>query len=127
MALKFSTTIVMFCFIAFLILANHVVSPRQLLQNGRRETGGDGMLPASLRRENPYEVLAKQPCIHMLPYIEILIFWRKHLSHINTYILIFPLYLSLVWHASFIHTYIYIYMLSSNTREGSFHREVDAS
>ncbi|KAG6635411.1 hypothetical protein CIPAW_11G040200 [Carya illinoinensis] len=40
MALKFSTTIVMFCFIAFLILANHVVSPRQLLQNGRREPGG---------------------------------------------------------------------------------------
>ncbi|KAG6730628.1 hypothetical protein I3842_01G090500 [Carya illinoinensis] len=40
MALKFSTTIVMFCFIAFLILANHVVSPRQLLQNGRRVTRG---------------------------------------------------------------------------------------
>ncbi|KAG6686829.1 hypothetical protein I3842_11G040100 [Carya illinoinensis] len=30
MALRFSTTIVMFCFIAFLILANHIVSPRQL-------------------------------------------------------------------------------------------------
>ncbi|KAG2679194.1 hypothetical protein I3760_11G039800 [Carya illinoinensis] len=33
MALRFSTTIVMFCFIAFLILANHIVSPRQLMSS----------------------------------------------------------------------------------------------
>ncbi|KAG6635416.1 hypothetical protein I3843_11G040600 [Carya illinoinensis] len=35
MALKLSTTIV-FCFIVFLILANHIVSPRQLIGDGGR-------------------------------------------------------------------------------------------
>ncbi|KAG6686822.1 hypothetical protein I3843_11G039900 [Carya illinoinensis] len=39
MALRFSTTVVMFCFIAFLILANHIVSPRQLISSPKVARG----------------------------------------------------------------------------------------